>query len=115
DRGGWIVAPHANHLCTWNHDVAHLDVTDLQHAFEHGQRFRIHHAPLPGLAQQREQLLTVLWLPRETLGDALQPAAGGIPVLGHHELRYGFGNPSWRSTEISRRSIRVASAGCMWS
>ena len=73
---GRLVAVHEHHLCTRNHDVAHLQIGDLQHALEHGQRIGIDQTALARFAQQGEQILAILRLRGEALGQPLQPASG---------------------------------------
>ena len=82
-----LVAVHEHHLRTRNHDVAHLQVGDLQHALEHGQRIGVDETALARFAQQREQALAILRLRGEALCEPLQPASGRVEVLGHHGLR----------------------------
>ena len=62
-----------------------LRSADLEHPLEHGERIGIDQAAFARLAQHPQELGAVLRL-GEPLREALQPAAGGVQVLGHRVL-----------------------------
>ena len=69
--GGLVDVDHV-HLRARHHDVARLQLGDLQHALDHGERVRVHQVALVGGAQQLDQLLAVLGLAHQDRADALQ-------------------------------------------
>ena len=76
-RPGRIAAPHEHHLRARHHDVAHLEIPDLEHPFEHGERVGVEEAALAGFAQHGQQLLRSCGSLRDALREALEPASGG--------------------------------------
>ena len=60
------------HLRARHHDVARLQLGDLQHALDHGERIGVHQVALVGRAQQLDQLLAVLRLAHQDRADALE-------------------------------------------
>ncbi|MNM77015.1 hypothetical protein D3C81_888570 [compost metagenome] len=68
----------ADHLRARHHDVAYLQVGDLNGAFDDGQRFAVEQLVLMGFAQQLKQLLAVFRLMGKSLGQFAQP--GLLPV-----------------------------------
>ena len=70
------VALDDDHLCARNHDVAYLQIGDLQHPFQHCQGFGIEERPVLGLFQQRNQLAAVSRLSHHPGQQAFQPAGG---------------------------------------
>ncbi len=85
--GEGVIAPDKHHLRARNHDVAHLQVADLQHALEHTQRVRLDQPALPRFAQYRQQLVAILRLANKSLRDFLQPPSRRVEVFRHHTLR----------------------------
>ena len=63
----------ADHLRARHHDVAHLQVGDLNGAFDNRQRFAVQQLVLMGFAQQLKQLLAVFRLMGKCLGQFAQP------------------------------------------
>ena len=61
-RAARLVAADEHHLRPRHHDVAHLQVRDLEHALDHRERIAVDQAALAGIAQHGEQLLAVLRL-----------------------------------------------------
>ncbi len=68
-----VVAPEIHHLGTRNHDVAHAQIGDLQHAFDHAQGIRIEQLALLRIFEHLQELLLVLRLAPEHLADSLEP------------------------------------------
>ncbi|MNE60081.1 hypothetical protein D3C80_1552050 [compost metagenome] len=67
-----------DHLRTRDHDVAHLQVGDLDGAFNDGQRLAVQQLVLVRFTQQLEELLAVSRFVGKSLGDLFQP--GLVPV-----------------------------------
>jgi len=53
---GWVVTLEHDHLRAGHHDVAHLEIGDLEDALDHGQRVRVDQSARAGLAKLRDQL-----------------------------------------------------------
>ncbi|MCY1452174.1 hypothetical protein D9M71_690780 [compost metagenome] len=62
-----------DHLGPRDHDVAHLQVRDLDGALDDGQRLAVQQLVVVGFAQQLEELLAVSRLMGKSLGDLVQP------------------------------------------
>lgn len=67
-RGG-LIGLDADHLRAWHHDVAYLQVGDLDGTFDDGQRLAVEQLVLMGFAQDFQQLLAILGLMGKSLGD----------------------------------------------
>ena len=55
-----IVLAHADHVVVRHHDVAHLQVGHIEHAFDHRQCVGIEQPVLGGILQRVAQLLAIL-------------------------------------------------------
>jgi hypothetical protein len=86
-----VVAAHHHHLRARHHDVAHLDLGDLQHAFEHGEHVRVDQAAVAGVLEHVAELLEVARLARQGLHEASQPAAGLRGAFFAHGLGGSIG------------------------
>ena len=72
-----IVAVDDRHLRARHHDVAHLQLGDAQHAFEHRERVGVDQAALARLrAASRSDSSMIARLAAQRVGDPPQPAAG---------------------------------------
>ena len=79
-----LVPPDKHHLRAGNHDVAHLEVADLQDAFEHAQCIGIDEAALGRLAQGFNIRFgstasgdEVVWLDHEDVTRAIRTEQAG--------------------------------------
>ena len=81
----------ADHLRARDH-VAHLQVGDLDGAFDNGQRLAVQQFVLMGFAQQLQQLLAVFRLMGKSLGQFTQP--GLLPVARSIFAHGGSRDPS---------------------
>ncbi len=79
---GRIVAAHGDHLASRHHDVAHLQVGDFEHAFEHGAGVVVDDAALGRGTQDDDEIVAILGL-AEGLRDLPEPTAGCVQILGH--------------------------------
>ena len=70
-----VVALHDDHLRARHHDVAHLDLRDLQHALEHREHVGVDQAAVRGVREHVGELLEVARLAGERFDEASQPAA----------------------------------------
>ncbi len=73
-----LVGPDAHHLRARHHDVADLQVGDLDGAFDDGQRLVVEQFVLMGTAQHVQQFVAVLGFVGKSLGDLPKP--GLLPV-----------------------------------
>src|SRR5690606_31297499 len=68
-----LVGPDAHHLRARHHDVANLQVGDLDGAFDDGQRLVVEQFVLMGTAQHVQQFVAVLGFVGKSLGDLPKP------------------------------------------
>ena len=72
---GFVVAIEEGHLRARHHDVAHLDVGDAEHAFEHRERVAFDDAAQRRFAQVLDDLAAILRLAGHLARQLAQPAA----------------------------------------
>ena len=74
------VAIEHGHLRARHHDVAHLDVGDAEHAFEHHERIAFDDLAQRGLAQVLDDFAAILRFAADLARQLAQPAAAGADV-----------------------------------
>ena len=83
---GGVVDVDDIHLRARHHDVAHLQLGDLQHAFDHGQRVGVQQVALVGGVQQLDQLLAVFRLAHQDRAEALEQSGFGCGSIAASAL-----------------------------
>ncbi len=85
-----IVAIEHRHLRTRNHDVAHLDVGDPEHSFEHRECVAFDDAAQSGVAQVLDDFGAILDLAADLSRQLSQPSTAGAGGLAFLVLLFLF-------------------------
>ena len=75
------------HLAARHHHVAHGQLGDFQHAFDHGQRLGVEEIALEGGVQQRDQFLPVLGFAQQQGRQAFKPGRFMTGIVRFHSRR----------------------------
>src|SRR5690606_3486072 len=70
---GCLVGADADHLRARHHDVAHLQVGDLDGALDDGEGLAVQQVVVVGVVENHQQFVTVARLVAKGLGDPFQP------------------------------------------
>ena len=77
---GFVVAIEHGHLRARHHDVAHLDVGDSEHAFEHRERVAFDDATQRGIPQVLDDFGAMLDFAADLARQLAQPSPAGADV-----------------------------------